>query len=138
MEKLQELMAKRKWVKHCLRLNLAQPEDVIMTGSVKVAKIYSIVLNKREEEPELYDAIEEVAPERWGDDAQITLNKDLVCKRHKDHGNKEHSYILGLGGFTGGALNFDDGAEVEGKGVWHKINGHIHHWNDPREGNRAV
>ena len=78
MEKLQELMAKCKWVKHCLRLNLAQPEDVRMTGSVKVAKIYSNVLNKREKEPELYDAIKEVTPEWWGEDTQITLNKDLV------------------------------------------------------------
>ena len=136
MEKVEELMAKRKWMKHCLRVNVAQPEDIRMTGSVKVAKIYSNVLNKREKEPELYDAIEDIAPEWWSDDAQITLNKDLVCKRHKDHGNKEHSWILWLGDFTGGALNFDDGTVVEGKGVWHKINGQIHHWNDPHEGNK--
>ncbi len=42
-----------------------------------VAKIYPNVLNKREKEPELYDAIKEVAPEWWGEDAQVTLNKDL-------------------------------------------------------------
>ena len=131
MEKLLELMSKRKWVKHCLRLNVAQPEDIKMSGSIKAAKIYSNVLNKREKEPELYDAIKEVAPEWRGDETQITLNKDLVCKRHRDHGNKEHSYILWLGDFTGGALNFDDGTKVEGKEAWHKINGHIHHWNDP-------
>ena len=136
MEKLQELMDKRKWVKHCLRLNVAQPEDIKMSGSIKAAKIYSNVLNKRDREPELYDAIKELAPEWWGEDTQITLNKDLVCKRHKDHGNKEHSYILWLGDFTGGALNFDDGTKVEGKGVWHKINGHIHHWSDPHEGSK--
>ena len=85
---------------------------------------------------ELYDAIKEVAPERWGDETQITLNKDLVCKRRKNHGNKEHSYILRLGDFTGGALNFSDGAKVEGKGVWHKIKGHVHHWNDAHEGSK--
>ena len=136
MDKLLDLMSKRKWQKHCLRLNVAQPEDIKMSGSIKAAKIYSNVLNKREKEPELYDAIKELAPEWWGDDTQITLNKDLVCKRHKDHGNKEHSYILWLGDFTGGALNFDDGTKVEGKGVWHKINGHIHHWNDPHEGSK--
>ena len=33
-------------------------------------------------------------------------------------------------------LSFDDGAKIEGKGVWHKINGHIHHWNDPHEGSK--
>jgi len=136
MEKVEELMANRKWRKHCLRVNVAQPEDIAMTGSIKVAKIYSNLLNKREKEPELYDAIKEVAPEWWGDDTQITLNKDLVCKRHRDHGNKEHSWILWLGDFTGGALNFDDGTKVEGKGVWHKINGQIPHWNDPHEGSK--
>ena len=62
----------------------------------------------------------------------------MVCKRHKDHGNKEHSYILWLGDFTGGALNFDDGTIVEGKGVWHKISGHIHHWNDPPRGKQVL
>ncbi len=62
------------------------------------------------------------------------MNKDLVCKGHRDHANKEHSRILWLGDFTGGALNFDDGAKVEGKREWHKIDRHIHHWNDPHEG----
>ena len=41
-----------------------------------------------------------------------------------------------LGDFTGGALLFDDGTREEGKGVWHKINGHIHHCNEPHEGNK--
>ena len=136
MDKVLELMSKRKWQKHCLRANVAQPEDIKICGTVKVAKIYSNVLNNRDKEPELYDAIRDVAPEWWGDDTQITLNKDLVCKRHRDHANKEHSWILWLGDFTGGALNFDDGAKIEGKGVWHKINGHIYHWNDPHEGNK--
>ena len=136
MDKVEELMSKRKWQKHCLRVNVAQPEDLRMTGKVQVAKIYSNVLNNRDKEPELYDAIKDVAPEWWGDNMQITLNKDLVCKRHKYHNNKEHSWILWLGDFTGGALNFDDGTKVEGKGVWHKINGHIHHWNYPHEGTK--
>ena len=57
MDKVLELMSKRKWQKHCLRVNVAQPEDIKITGSVKVAKIYSNVLNNREKEPELYDAI---------------------------------------------------------------------------------
>ena len=40
MERVEELMAKRKWVKHCLRTNCAAPEDCVMTGRIKVAKIY--------------------------------------------------------------------------------------------------
>ncbi len=93
-------------------------------------------MNKREKEPELYDAIKEVAPEWWGDDIQITLNKDLVCKRHRDHANKEHSWIMWFGDLAGGALNFDDGAKVEGKMESHKTSGHIHHWNDLHEGTK--
>ena len=76
--------------------------------------VYSNVLSKREKEPELYEAIREIAPEWWGDDTQITLNKNLVCKRHRDSCNKEHSRIFWLGDFTGGALHFDDGKIVEG------------------------
>ena len=71
-----------------------------------------------------------------GDDTQIALNKDLACKRHKDHANKEHSCILWLGDFTGGTLNFEDGTKVESKGAWHKTDGHIHHWNDPHVGTK--
>ena len=41
-----------------------------------------------------------------------------------------------LGDFTGGALHFGDGAKIEGQREWHKINGHIHHWNDPHEGTK--
>ena len=136
MDVLEELMSKRKWEKRCLRANVAQPEDIVTCGTVKAAKIYSNVLNKKSKEPVLYDAIKEAAPEWWDEDTQITLNKDLMCKRHKDHGNKEHSWILWLGDFTEGALNFDDGTKVEGKRQWHKINGQIHHWNDPHEGSK--
>ena len=63
MDVLEDLMSKRKWKKQCLRANVAQPEDIVTYGTVKVAKIYSNVLNKREKEPELYDAIKDIAPE---------------------------------------------------------------------------
>ncbi len=65
MDNLLELMSKRKWQKHCLRVNVAQPEGIRIKGSVKVAKIYSNVLSNREKETELYDAIRDVAPEWW-------------------------------------------------------------------------
>ena len=56
-------MSKRKWEKRCHRAKVAQPEDIVTRGTVKVAKIYSNVLNKKAKEPVLYDAIKEVAPE---------------------------------------------------------------------------
>ena len=134
MERVEELMSKRKWVKHCLRTNCAAPEDFVMTGKIKVAKIYSNLLWQREKEPELYDAIKEVAPEWWDDETRIILNKDLVAKRHKD-GNKGHSWLLWLGDYTsGGGLNFDDGRKMEGKYKWFKMDGQDYHWNDPHEG----
>ena len=48
MDLLEDLMAKRKWVKHCLRTNCDAPEDIQLTGKVKVAKIYSNLVYKRE------------------------------------------------------------------------------------------
>jgi len=138
MDLVEELLSKRKWRNDCLRANVAQPEDVRVYGKVKIALIKSNLLRKREKEPLLYDAIKEIAPEWWGDETQIILNKDLTCRKHKD-GNKEHSWILWLGDFTGGALNFEDGTKLEEKYKWHKINGQIPHWSDTHEGtNYAV
>ena len=65
MDVLEELMSKRRWTKQCLRANVAQPEDIVTYGTVTVAKIYSNVLNKKEKEPELYDAIKDIAPKWW-------------------------------------------------------------------------
>jgi hypothetical protein len=80
-----------------------------MTGKTQVANIYSNSLWQRAKEPELFDAIQAIAPEWWGEDTRIILNKDLVAKTHKD-GNKRHSWRLRLGYFSmGGGLNFDDG-----------------------------
>ena len=75
MDRLHELLSRRRWEKRCLRANVAQPEDILVCGNIKVATIYSNVLSKREKEPELYDTIRELAPEWWGDDTQITLKK---------------------------------------------------------------
>ncbi len=58
------------------------------------AEIYSNVLNERAKEPAHYDAIQQVASEWWDEETQITLNYDLMCKRHRDRGNKERSWIL--------------------------------------------
>ena len=75
MERVEELMAKRTWVKHCLWTNCAAPEDCVMTGKIKVAKIFSNLLWQREKEPELYDAITAIAPEGWGEIPESFLTK---------------------------------------------------------------
>ena len=134
MDKLTELLAKRKWEKRCLRTNIAAPEDIRQSGKVRVALVSSNCV-KKEKEPKLYEAIREAAPE-WWEDVRITVNKDVVAQRHRD-GNAGYSWILWLGDFTGGELNFDDGMRIEKKGVWHKIDGRVHHWNDPHVGTKC-
>ena len=135
MDELEEQLSKRRWRVHSLRTNVAPDNLLEYQGKVKIAKICSHSLNQREKEPFLYDAIKECAPEWWEGETRIILNKDLTCKRHRD-GNEGHSWILWLGDFTGGALLFDDGTKIEDKRVWHKINGQVHHWNEPHEGTK--
>ena len=38
MDKLTDLMAKRKWIKCCLRPNVAQPKDIKLYGTIREAK----------------------------------------------------------------------------------------------------
>jgi hypothetical protein len=133
MEKVAQLLDARRWAKTCLRTNIATPDDIEVRGKVRVAHLKSNVL-KRDKEPALYDAIKEIAPEWWGEETRITLNKDVVCQRHKD-GNEGHSWMLWLGDYTqGGELHFEDGAVIKEKGVWHKFMGQVPHWNTPHGG----
>jgi hypothetical protein len=133
MEEVTQLLKARRWANTCLRTNIATPDDIEVRGKVKVARIKSNVL-KREREPRLYDAIKGIAPEWWGDETRITLNKDVVCQKHKD-GNEGHSWMLWLGDYTqGGELHFENGAVIKEKGVWHKFMGQVPHWNTPHEG----
>ena len=136
MDKVEELLRKRKWAKDCLRVNIAQPDQIITrgtTGKVKSALVKSNLLRKNEHE--LREAIRFIAPEWWDDETQVILNHNVQCKRHKDS-NKEHSWIIFLGDFTGGALCFEDGTRVEEHYRWHKFDGHQYHWNEPHEGEK--
>ena len=58
---------------------------------------------------------------------QITVNKNLVCKPHKDK-NKNDSYILFLGDFEGGELIVGD-RTIKQKNKYHKFNGKFEHYN---------
>ena len=78
MDKVEELLAKRRWVKDCLRLNIAQPEQIIARGKnnkFKVALVQSNLLGKKEHE--LREAIRYIAPEWWDDETQVILNKNV-------------------------------------------------------------
>ena len=137
MDKVEELLRKRRWAPDCLRVNIAQPDQIITrgtSGKVKIAKVRSNLLRKNEHE--LREAIRVIAPEWWDDETQVILNHNVQCKRHRDSSNKEHSWIIFLGDFTGGALCFDDGTRIEEQYKWHQINGHVYHWNEPHEGEK--
>ncbi len=51
MDKMEDLMSKRKWPKYCLTVNVTQLEDIKITRKVKVTKIYLNVLNTMDKEP---------------------------------------------------------------------------------------
>ena len=137
MDKVEELLEKRTWAKDCLRTNIAEPDQIICRGKdgkFRVALLQSNLLRKNE--TELREAIKCIAPEWWGDDeTKVVLNKNVQCRRHKDK-NKEHSWILWMGDYTGGALCFDDGTRLEEQYKWHKIDGQIPHWNEPHKGTK--
>ena len=64
----------------------------------------------------------------------ITLNKDVLAKRHRD-GNTGHSWMIWLGDYAGGGeLYFDDGRVIFGKETWHKFEGQVPRWNVPHYG----
>jgi hypothetical protein len=49
MDKVEDLLVKRKWQGTCLRLNIAQKDDIITSGksgNFKVAKVMSNLLTK--------------------------------------------------------------------------------------------
>ena len=137
MDVVEKLMESKRWHKRCLRSNIVKKEDVFLYKKTKLALVESESPQpkKYRRGRELVEAIEAIAPEWWGEETRICINRNVQCERHKD-GNKGHSYILWLGDFTGGALLFDDGTKIEEKYTWHKINGQIYHWNEPHEGSK--
>ena len=56
---------------------------------------------KEKKEIHIRDLIENIAPEWWGDDIKIIINRNVKCERHRD-GNDDLSWIVWLGDFTGG------------------------------------
>mgnify|MGYP007107653590 CR=1 FL=1 len=134
MEIVEFLMARRNWRNMCLRANIVPKEKIEMWKKTRLALVESNALGKSERL--LREAIQLIAPEWWGDETKFTLNRNVQCEKHRDSGNRDHSYVLFLGDFTGGALLFEDGTRIEEKYKWHKIDGSIPHWNEPHEGTK--
>ena len=79
------------------------------------------MLNQKKE-PALTEAIKTIAPECFGDETQIILNRNVQCKRHVDK-TSGYSHVCFFGDFEGGALCFEDGVRFTDKYVWHRLTG---------------
>ncbi len=61
----------------------------------------------------------------------ITLNKNILCKPHKDRGNIGNSLIIGCGNYTGGNLVVDDiEYDIKGKPLIFDGSNQIHYNKD--------
>ena len=132
MDRVLELLERRRWDKRCRRTNIATPEQIVGT-TFRTALLES---NKiRPSEHELRDAIQAIAPD-WEYEYDIVLNRNAQCQRHRDSGNVGRSWMLWLGDFEGGALCFEDGHRITLKEVWHNFDGRQYHWNEPHTGTK--
>ena len=71
----------------------------------------------------------------------VTINKNHAAARHVDKNNKGHSYIIGLGNYTGGELVFSDKKSPHYgthsiKNKWLKFTGDTEHYVKPFKGTR--
>ena len=135
MEIVEFLLRHRRWDPTCLRSNIAFPEQVEVFKKTKRVRLDSNVCGSTTTDKLLRTALEAIAPEWWGDETQIVVNRNVQCARHVD-ANYGHSWILFLGDFTGGALVFESGDKLTQRRIWHKIYGRIPHWNEPHEGTK--
>ena len=129
------LLSNRTWTQTCLRQNIAKPEDIETSKDdrfKRVALQSDLVHNHTKQDQLLRQALSQIAPEWWGDETQITINKNVVCQPHVDKNNAEYSYICFLGGYSGGDLVFETGERIDEPYRWHKINADkVLHWNEP-------
>ena len=71
----------------------------------------------------------------------VTINKNHAAAKHVDKNNKGHSYIIGLGNYTGGELVFSDKKSPNYgvhniKNRWFKFVGDTEHYVKPFKGTR--
>ena len=135
MDPLLFLLQHRRWDPKCLRANIARPDQIEIFKKTKKACVDSNVCSKSSVDILIRKAVKELAPEWFGEDTRIVLNRNVQCERHCDS-NDGHSWIMFLGDFVGGALVFENGERVEEPRIWHRIDGRVPHWNEPHTGTK--
>ena len=136
---LLRMLETHKWRKQTHRTGIATSHQRTHHTS-KEGKAYTVC---RVQEPqqseyhargEMYEHVRTKLLPEWlvpGEFFGVTLNRNTVCKPHRDKKNVGESAIMFLGDFEGGALLLEDGRRFEKRGVWHRYDGRaLLHWNE--------
>ncbi len=81
MEIVEKLMESRKWQSRCLRSNIVSPEEIYLHKKTKLALVESNSPQpqKYKIDRELVQSIEAIAPEWWGEETRICINRNAQC-----------------------------------------------------------
>ena len=84
MDSVEKLMETRRWERRCLRSSIVSPEDIVLYKKTKLALVESNSPQPKKYriDRELVKAIEDIAPEWWGEETRICLNRNVQCQRH--------------------------------------------------------
>ena len=147
-----QILEATKFPKNKGRTNILQKGQTYSTSMVlgKVRKLYSscdgkvckVESRNNEKYPILLKASKQFLRENTNYKFEaVTINKNQRAAKHVDKNNKGHSYIIGLGNYTGGELVFTDKASPNYgvhniKNKWLKFVGDTPHYVKPFKGTR--
>ena len=127
MEEIKSLIQTHKFYRNHIRINIASPDDLIRYNNKPYLK--KGVLSNSLRSGDLFDMVKKIYPNI----NEIVVNKNVLCKPHRDKTNVTESHIIFFGDFIGGALCFEDGTRFEEKERWFDFDGQKIHWNEPHE-----
>ena len=130
LSELEALVLEHKWWQNKRRMNISDGE-VRQYG--KYGKWYLVkgLWSNPVKNGRMLELVQEMLP--GANITELCLNRQVVCKPHRDKANTGASYALFLGEFTGGALVLEDGARFEQRGQWMGpiLGSELIHWNEP-------
>ena len=135
MEELEQLVMEFKYKPNRARVNISPKENQDTT--YKRILLKDPVYSNSVKEGRTLELVQIMLPEAGI--TQLTLNRDVVCARHRDKANSGLSWICFFGEYTeGGDLLFEDGTIYPGSqtGHWHgPFDGKLlAHWNTQHYG----
>ena len=130
MEELKALVFKHRFTINKMRININ--DDVGYFGIKKKPFLIKGVYSNTVKEGRMLEIVQEMLPE--ASITEICLNKNVVCRPHKDKKNYGPSYVIYFGQFEGGALVSEESKQrYEEKEVWHGpfLGSEVTHYNEP-------